>query len=96
MVDKTTLEQLSNAHSLLNEYMQKRGWEEVNDQKLQVFLAEHKINLMVFPNQKGELKYSVDDRDKKKSFTLKVDTGSYSEAYQMAITKGLEILNERQ
>ena len=95
MVDKTTFEQLSNAHALLKEYMVKREWEEVNDQKLQVFLAEYKINLMVFPNQKGELKYSVDDREKKKSFTLKVDTDSYSEAYRLAITKGLEILNER-
>ena len=95
MVDKTTLEQLSNANALLKEYMVKREWEEVNDQKLQVFLAEYKINLMVFPNQNGELKYSIDDREKKKSFTLKVDTDSYSEAYQLAITKGLEILNER-
>ena len=59
MVDKTTLEQLSNANALLKEYMVKREWEEVNDQKLQVFLAEYKINLMVFPNQKGELKYSI-------------------------------------
>ena len=80
MVDKTTLEQLSNAHAILKDYMVKREWEEVNDQKLQVFLAEYKINLMVFPNQKGELKYSIDDREKKKSFTLKVDTDSYSEA----------------
>ena len=55
MVDKTTLEQLSNANALPKEYMVKREWEEVNDHKLQVFLAEYKINLMVFPNQKGEL-----------------------------------------
>lgn len=95
MLEKTTLELYKKAYALLLEYMEKRGWTELNDQKLQVFLAECKINLMVFPNQKGELKYSVDDRVGKQSFTLKVDTDSYSAAYEMAITKGFEILNER-
>lgn len=83
------------ALELLKGYLLSRKWDGITDNRLHTFLTEQNIIVMVQPSSRDDLSYSVDDRVQKDRFFALTGINSYSEAYWIAFTKGMEMLNRR-